>query len=104
MYREGELGALATSKGTHILDGGISVSFCFSISVNQYSILGERNVGLLEILIKTWHFLGKSCKKKVRELYLTYSSGSSPSLPTFPQTYYLHLCVLRCVYILFLQD
>lgn len=51
-----------------MLDGGISVSFCFSISVNQYLILGERNAGLLELLIKTWHFLGKRCKKKVKEL------------------------------------
>ena len=49
----------------------ISVSFRFAISVNQYPVLGERNAAFLEILIKTWHFLGKGCKKKVKELYLT---------------------------------
>ena len=82
MYREGELGSLAISKGTWVLARGSSVSFRFAISVNQYPVLGERNAAFLEILIKTWHFLGKSCKKKVKELYLTYSSGNSPSLPT----------------------
>lgn len=86
------------NQGTYLLDGGISVSLCFSISANQYLILGERNAGLLEILIKTWHFLGKSCKKKAKELYLTYSSGSAPPLLTLPQTHYLHLRVLRCVH------
>lgn len=70
---------------TCLIEGWISMSFCFSISVNQYPILGERNAALLEILIKAWHFLGKSCKKKVKELYLTYSSGSSPSLPNLPK-------------------
>ena len=82
MYREGELGSLAISKGTWVLARGSSVSFRFAISVNQYPVLGERNAAFLQILIKTWHFLGKSCKKKVKELYLTYSSGNSPSLPT----------------------
>jgi hypothetical protein len=79
-------------------DRRISVSFCCSTRGKQYPSLGERNAGFLDTVIKTWHFLGKTCKKKVKELYLTSSSVSSLSLPTLPQTYYLHLCVLRYVH------
>lgn len=55
--------------------------FC-SAGVNPYPLLGGRNAGLLECLIKVWHFFGKTCKKNEKELYLTSSLGSLLPPPT----------------------
>lgn len=69
----------------------VLLHYCESISPS-----GRKECWWLDNLIKTWHFLGKSCKKKVKELHLTSSLGSSltlllpPNLLFTPR--YLEMC------------